>query len=548
MDDLSGRPSSASLEKEVKLNKEEMKLKGEEKKPKREEEMLKEEAICMCRLPRTPWWIDEAAKKYRKNLRNPPNPDISEIGDDSPWMNWARTQVNTRRGRTHASRPCTIFRVQENIFRCNPRAYAPLLVSIGPYYHQHTPWSSNVIAMENHKWLCLRRLLFRHRSRRIATELLDKCMLAMKSLDADVRSCYSESLHGRFDAQRLAMVMLLDGCFILHLLLKLQNLIDHVSNNDQDNDDDDQVEDGEILSARGEGDEEIAEEPLLRTLWIWNFVLYDLLKLQNQIPFFVLTTLFDLLRAPGDEGLDLVYLAFKLFSDIHPSNSQTSPSLPAADDVHHLLHLFYSILVPCENDCLLDIRQTAKAPEWIPNATELRQAGVKFVKKKNASGFWDISFCTTNGTMEIPELCLYDHTDTLFRNLIAFEQCYPDTRTYITIYAAFMDCIIDTPKDVRLLHLNGILTNGLSTDEAAADLFNKLCSQIHYASDRNYLHELFADVNKYFYSRWNQWRATLMRNYFSNPWAIIALMAAVLLLPLTVEQSFFAAYSYFRPS
>lgn len=297
----------------------------------------------------------------------------------------------------------------------------------------------------------------------------------------------------------------------------------------------------------GDGDEEMEQEPLLQTLWIWNFVLDDLLKLENQIPFFGLTTLFDMLKVPSDEGVDLVHLAFKLFSDIHPSKSQTFPILPAADQVHHLLHLFHSSLIPSKNHHVLDIPKAVKAPVWIPNATELQQAGVKFVKKKDARSFLDISF-SSNGRMEIPKLCLYDYTDTLFRNLIAFEQCYPDTRTYITIYAAFMDCLIDTPKDVRLLHLNGILTNGLSTDDAAADLFNKLCDQIYYAADRNYLHKLFADVNTYYGSRWNQWRAKLVRDYFSNPWAIISLMAAVLLLLLTVEQSFFTAYSSFRSS
>ncbi|KAM0951840.1 hypothetical protein DsansV1_C03g0030031 [Dioscorea sansibarensis] len=252
--------------------------------------------------------------------------------------------------------------------------------------------------------------------------------------------------------------------------------------------------------------------------------------------------------APGDGGANLVKLAFKLFSDIHPSNSETLPVSPEANRVHHLLHLFHSTFVPSDNHHLFDIDEAEKAPKWIPNATELQQAGVKFVKKKNASSFLDISF-SSNGTLEIPELCLYDYTDTLFRNLIAFEQCYPDTRTYITIYAAFMDCIIDSPQDVRLLHSNGILSNRLmSTDEAAADLFNNLFYQIHCALDRSYLHKLFVEVNKFHESRWNKWPANLMRDYFSNPWAIISLIAAVFLLLPTVEQSFFTAYSYIRPS
>jgi hypothetical protein len=38
-----------------------------------------------------------------------------------------------------------------------------------------------------------------------------------------------------------------------------------------------------------------------------------------------------------------------------------------------------------------------------------------------------------------------------------------------------------------------------------------------------------------------------VRNYFSNPWVVMSLFAAIFLLALTVMQSFFAAYSYFKP-
>ncbi|KAM0951844.1 hypothetical protein DsansV1_C03g0030071 [Dioscorea sansibarensis] len=342
-------------------------------------------AISAAPVKFTPPEIKKAAQKLTENGKNHSIEahHIFEIeDDDSPWMNQVRTEVKKRRGKAHASSSCTIFKVQENIRNCNRDAYTPLVISIGPYHHGFSGWTGSFIAMQNHKWLCLRRLLFRHRSSRSDTQLLDKCLLAMKSLDAKVRGCYSESLDDNdLDAHSLALVMLLDG-----------------------------VEDGEILLELGEGYEEMEEEPLLRTLWIWNFVLYDLLKLENQIPFFVLTTLCDLLKAPGDEGVDLVNLAFKLFSDIHPSKSQTV--LPAADQVHHLLHLFHCTLVPYENHHSLDIKQAVKAPEWIPNATELQQAGVKFVKKKNASSFLDISF-SSNGTMEIPELLSYDYADTL---------------------------------------------------------------------------------------------------------------------------------------
>ncbi|KAH7661455.1 hypothetical protein IHE45_15G065300 [Dioscorea alata] len=483
---------------------------------------------------------------------NLPDEHRIDIDDrDATWIKTVRSSANMQPGRRQggSSRPCTIFKIQDSIRLGNEEAYRPLVVSIGPYYHNRLPTSnSHVIALENHKWFCLRRLLFRNRSRRNATKLLDKCLLAMKALDAKVRSCYSEELDNLTDDHSLALVMLLDGCFILHLLLFQQEHKQCAENPPTDIKDDegDEVgEQGEILSAPGE--EEELQWPLLGMLWIWNVVRYDLLKLENQIPFFILITLFDLLKTSGDENVDLVRLALKLFIEMHPLNSQTSPVLPTPNQVHHLLHLFHSNFVPSKNQQPLDTTRAQKAPEWIPNATELQQAGVKFVKKKDAHSILDISF-SSNGIMKIPQLCLYDDTDTLFRNMIAFEQCYPYTQTYITIYALFMDCVIDTPNDVRLLHLKAILSNRLSTDEAAAELFNKLCYQVHYALDKNYLHELFANVNKYYQSRWNQWRSKLMRDYFSNPWSILSMIAAVVLLLLTFEQSFFTAFSYFRPT
>jgi hypothetical protein len=37
-----------------------------------------------------------------------------------------------------------------------------------------------------------------------------------------------------------------------------------------------------------------------------------------------------------------------------------------------------------------------------------------------------------------------------------------------------------------------------------------------------------------------------VRNYFSNPWVATSMAAAVFLLALTIMQTFFAAYSYFK--
>ena len=508
----------------------------------------------------TPPETDQAAKKEEERVPFIFNPDDLCLSkehkvdvNDSSWIKTVRKKLNSVRPQPYpSSRPWTIFRVPENIRIGDSKAYAPLVVSIGPYHFRHAQRGTHV-AMQDHKWQCVRHLLSRHRSRERATELLDRCLLELKALDCEVRSCYSRNLN--FDQNKLASIMLLDGCFIIHILLKQlvneNRMMVTVEERrreegmEKQKEKEMREEEEEIVELDIGDEEENIEGPLLGMLWIWNLILYDLLKVENQIPFFVIQTLFDFLKTGADEGIDLANLALKLFHDIHPNKSKTFTAMPR-NKIHHLLHLFHSTLTPSQPTLVLAEQvNITTSPEWIPCATDLKFAGIKFKKNEAAQSFLDVSF--KDGVMEIPPLRIYDYTPSLFRNLIAFEQCYPDTRTYVTIYAAFMDSIIDSANDVKLLDLKGILVNRLSTDEAVADLFNKLCNQIHYASDRNYLADVFVKVKRYHESTWHIWRAGLIRDYFNNPWAGIAVVAAVVLFLLTIEQSIFAALSYFCP-
>ncbi|KAJ6795090.1 UPF0481 protein-like [Iris pallida] len=486
--------------------------------------------------------------------------------DEPSWINSVRKELNDTRPESYPRRPWTIFRVSDSIRRGGDRkAYEPLVVPIGAYHHSR----STRTAMQDHKWQCVRYLLSRHRNRERAGELLNRCLSELKALDTEIRSCYSDNLYQ--DQHRLALVMLLDGCFIIHLLLK-QVEKDEVEEEEEEEEKEKEevvvvIEEGMIDVEKGKevieegmidvekGKDEIVEleigeedekiqNPLLGMLWIWNIIAYDLLKLENQIPFFVVQTLFHILATPGDKGLDLPKLALRLFHDIHPNKSRGFTAMPASQ-VHHLLHLFHSSLVPSQPQPS-DSRAYAKyPPEWIPSATELKRGGIRFRKKDGSGSFLDVSF--KDGVIEIPPLRVYDYTNSLFRNLVAFEQCYPDTSTCITVYTAFMDCIVDTAEDAKLLDLKGILANRLSTDAAVADLFDQICVPTRYASDRNYLADLFFQVTEYRESKWRRWRAQLSRDYFRSPWASVAVVAAVLLFLLTIEQSVFAAMSYFFP-
>ncbi|XP_019703707.3 UPF0481 protein At3g47200-like [Elaeis guineensis] len=480
---------------------------------------------------------------------------------DEAWINTVRDHVKSACPMDHADSPCTIFMVPEHIRQLAPEAYKPMIVFLGPFHHQY-PYESSV--MQDHKWRSVQHLLSRHGSQEYANKLLDECLFKLEERDAEVRSCYSKELHPWLRAQQLALIMLLDGCFIIYLMLKMKESTD-------------QTREGEVV-LNIEGKKKLPEYPTVAGLFTLDLVFHDLLKLENQIPFFIIQLLFDELKPCEDEMIDLVDLGLQLFKDIHPNESKSfkkkSPS-----EYHHLLHLFHSSRIPSEKLVTSKWKKAEVAssqgstrgtptstPKWIPSAIELERCGVEFKKKEPANNFLDITFkrrkikvtplfCLLklywmfkSGRMEIPPLQIYDYTGTLFRNCIAFEQCYFDTEMYITVYALFMDCIIDQAEDVRLLHLEGILEHKLSSDKAVAELFNKLGCQIYFTWEKNYLTNQITKINNFCDSRWHKWLAALRRDYLGNPWAIISVFAAFIFLLLTIEQSVFAALSYHHSS
>ncbi|KAF6136464.1 hypothetical protein GIB67_035023 [Kingdonia uniflora] len=118
---------------------------------------------------------------------------------------------------------------------------------------------------------------------------------------------------------------------------------------------------------------------------------------------------------------------------------------------------------------------SAGAQQLIHCVTELREAGIKF-KKRKMDRFWDIKF--ENGVLHIPRLLVHDGTKSLLLNMIAFEQCHLDCSNCISSYIIFMDNLINSPEDVGHLHYHGIIEHWLGSDTEVADLFNGLCQEV----------------------------------------------------------------------
>ncbi|XXG55051.1 hypothetical protein AAC387_Pa03g2785 [Persea americana] len=240
-------------------------------------------------------------------------------------------------------------------------------------------------------------------------------------------------------------------------------------------------------------------------------------------------------------GTNLVDMALHFFRGLSPQrNEYMNYSNLKANGVHHLLHLLHSSLLPLPT---ISNPPRMLGREKIPCAFELQQVGIKF-KKGDEGSFLDVKF--QDGAIKIPPLKVEDGTNSLLLNFVAFEECYLKCGLCFTAYAAFMDCLINSGKEVGILCSNGIIAHSSSgSNEDVAALFNKVAREV-IINDRDfYLAGVFDKVNVYRKSRWHVWRAILLRNY-NNPWAIISLLAAMLILFFTFSRTFFSVYEYFE--
>ncbi|XP_030940536.1 UPF0481 protein At3g47200-like [Quercus lobata] len=432
------------------------------------------------------------------------------------------------------------------------KAYAPHIVSVGPYHHG----KKGLLGMDRHKWRA-----FHHVLKRTGHDI-NLYLGAVKELEKKARACYQGISITSLGINEFVEMMVLDGCFVI-----------------------------EVFRVAAKGWTELGylrNDPVFAMCGIMHSIRRDMIILENQLPLFILDRLLGLqLGMPNQTG-GAAKLALQFFYPLMPTYELLTKSYGSNLKLT-LPYTFHPLSDSVDLDCLAVFRRSLlqrgsqqemkrwllpflcidKTGEraWTPWSekkeipthnrdaderrqqlihcvTELREAGIKF-KKKKTDLFWDIEF--KNGILYIPQLLIHDGTRSLLLNLMAFEQCHLDRDHDITAYVVFMDNLINSHQDVGHLHCCGIIKHWLGSDSEVADLFNRLNRGKVFEINDSYLSRLTGEVNRYYENKWNNWRASLRHTYFSNPWAIISLAAAVFLLLLTFAQTFYGIYGYYKP-
>ncbi|KAI5001933.1 hypothetical protein ZWY2020_026583 [Hordeum vulgare] len=478
--------------------------------------------------------------------------------------------------------PCPIIvgKVRDQTRNVDKDEYDPDHLAIGPYNYPRRH-----LAMEREKLMSLNMVRTAARARRPGMPL-EVFVNELEFLEESVRNCYANTFPD-IKSEQFVRMLLLDGCYILSCLVDLkpraQPMDDAAAG----------TANAGVLAANG------AEAPATANAGVLEVgtananagvlsaangaeaartanadvggvsekrvevealtMLRDVFYLaENQIPFIVLEKIGEL---TGLEGNDSVFREAQKYSLKLMRAQKYAMAAPASEPAvpGNLLHLLHMHLKPARSiSPAAPVSGTVR--RW-RSATDYYFAGVVF-KRREMSETWcssdgvmlaprcilDVKLSSGGGTLEVPVLDIDAETWRLLRNLMELEQRNRETvGSDVTAYCVFISQVACTSKDVELLTKRGVIVHGQGNNDEVAKCFADLCKGIIFDPDDpdcNYLRETCKKLEKRFHNHPQRWMAWLRRNYFSNPWLAVGLLAAVIGLVCAIVQAVYSVLSY----
>ncbi|XP_010683795.2 putative UPF0481 protein At3g02645 [Beta vulgaris subsp. vulgaris] len=458
----------------------------------------------------------------------------------------------------------SIYKVPEHLRKLNENAYTPWHVSVGPYHHK----SHKYKVMEEQKLVYMKALILRRRSRasnnnagEVKEEEIDEYFKEVEKLESKARANYAETIE--LNKDDFVKMLLIDGCFVVEFLCrKIRKLAKF--------EDEAMIKFDEMYKFINNTYKEMNPKYdfILKSTRTAFEVRRDLTLLENQLPYFVLETLFNFTfsckaNKPNFKAIVYCTLRTSIPNISHILNE---------DDIAQRIELepettahFVSFLKSCcgpakeaeegtftpeeqsvrNRSVIISIdHQHEKIKEFpclcnmkthelrVPSASRLAKSGIVFETMEGETPLLQINFDSKKGVLKMPVLILWHHTETFFRNIMAYE-LYNHTANYsqnisVSDYMCFMDDLINSKEDVAVLVKSGIIQNWLESDEVATDLFNSITK--HILADYSSYSSTCKQMNE-FRKKYNirQLKAALQQDYFNQPWAIVYFITGVII-------------------
>ncbi|KAL7587462.1 hypothetical protein Lser_V15G39929 [Lactuca serriola] len=384
----------------------------------------------------------------------------------------------------------------------SPSSFNPRVVSIGPLHRE----DENLKAFERVKATYMHDLLelFDPDMEKSLSECVQKVATSMEQ----IKETYARKIP--YDDAELTQIMVVDACFILQFIRELS-------------------------------ESKCAREYLFRS----SSIIYDLVLIENQIPFFILQAIFDCTFLTSDPEASLNCHILKLVPFLNVFEISMLANNDHGFPHDHILGFLdkyywapddYSYSPGSPSSEIHSVVELDRAGvNFKPNLDEKWIMAIEFKSSASASasasGSWSLGY---KPTLQMPVLRIDNFTELILRNLIAYEQSCTSPG-YVTSYVTAMDMLVDTQDDISKLIESKVVVNHLGSNLTAAKMINSLCKELPLPNF--YYVDQWKKLDSHYNSYWPKNIATFKRTYFSSPWAIVALLAGIALFGLTVAQT-----------
>ncbi|XP_058767163.1 UPF0481 protein At3g47200-like [Vicia villosa] len=381
-----------------------------------------------------------------KETTKPKAPDPEE--ESSRYIRWKKsTKALLSSVRKQTCEPYSIPVVPDNLRLSNESAYIPKVVSVGPQYKERR----ELLQAEEIKWRCVTTLL----SRTFGLDAIENCMKAVLDIDETVRASYVDKI--KLDRYDLATNIVFDGCFLLELIICESKY------------------DSELPIPFNGTSPGIEVKKM-------DYVMSDLMLLDNQIPIYILEILFTNLLGSSPQMREFIQnLVLPVFG--------YSGKLMVKSTVH-FLDIAYSYL---EMEWIDQKKKKEEEENVIPDdkliklyqdidqdpnlklnlnrcATRLKAVGITIEcldvpDKKNFIAFTE--FNREKRILRIPKLVINNQTEATWRSFIAWEHhkkklksgsvSDTDRLSVCTSSAMLFSDLICCTGDVKLLKDKGVI-------------------------------------------------------------------------------------------
>ncbi|KAG7025196.1 putative UPF0481 protein, partial [Cucurbita argyrosperma subsp. argyrosperma] len=478
--------------------------------------------------------------------------ELHKTPHETNWVVQINQLLDPNNLQTALQTPTSIFKLPNSITNSMPQAYFPRHIALGPYHH----FKNELYQMELYK---LDNAINAIESFKLPQ--LHQIAADLEQFDIKIRSCYNKFLD--FGAEALAWIMLIDGLFLVQILA--------ISNDEKD----------ELRRMRQDlylpspfplfVEQKLYCSLIEANLMTQDELVNDILKLENQIPIFVLKKIL-----PQNLSNNLHILFFRFCEVVSPKKlpPHDSPQFmrysgytdlyQILEQSHHLLHFLYllildsslsidrpvgmallrgSFLVELLN-ALASVLQIAflqqlseavgliqsllglfrrvgsssssigedmNGPPLIPSAEQLRRVGVKLEGN-------------------------YEDFHESIRNLVTFEGATKLNPPCFSNYVALMSGLITTIKDVKILKEASIIESHIGNEEEVVKLFDGLRSVLELKNMAEI--QMVKDINSYYESCWKVKAKRFIQKYINPMLKVIVLVVVILLIGVVVVRTF----------